>query len=114
MDEQTNSAMDPETKKSPVHLSIDMPERSSRGLALSFLFLLVPKLIILIPHLIIVYVLQIASFVVTIIANFAILFTGKYPPAMHRFVVGVVRWQARVSSFMLGLVDQYPPYRLED
>jgi hypothetical protein len=29
---------------------------------------------------------------------------------MHRFVVGVDRWQLRVQCFYLGLRDEYPPF----
>jgi hypothetical protein len=33
---------------------------------------------------------------------------------MHNFVVGMLRWSTRVTAFMYGLTDKYPPFRLED
>jgi Domain of unknown function (DUF4389) len=66
-----------------------------------------------IPHYIVLFFLDIAAFVVVIIAWFAILFTGRYPQGMFRFVEGVVRWNNRVIGYALTLVtDRYPPFRL--
>jgi hypothetical protein len=46
-------------------------------------------------------------------AWFAILFTGRYPRGIFRFVEGVIRWQNRVYGYALVLVtDKYPPFRL--
>lgn len=96
----------------PVEVIVARPERSSRLLAAATLLLMIPKLLVLLPHFIILYFLGIASFAVGIIAQFAVLFTGKYPDGMHKFIVSVYRWQMRVSAFMLGLVDKYPPFEL--
>ena len=58
--------------------------------------------------------LFIGAFVVTLIAWFAILFTGKYPEGMFRFVVGVMRWGYRVQAYAIILTtDRYPPFSLE-
>ncbi len=71
------------------------------------------KWFLAIPHYIVLFFLDIAAFVVVIIAWFAILFTGRYPQGMFRFVEGVIRWHNRVIGYALTLVtDQYPPFRL--
>jgi hypothetical protein len=71
------------------------------------------KWFLAIPHYIVLIFLDIAVFVVVIIAWFAILFTGRYPLGMFRFVEGVVRWHNRVIGYALTLVtDRYPPFRL--
>jgi hypothetical protein len=94
-----------------VHTTIPHPETSSRMWAILTIFGI--KNFALLPHLIVLYVLQIAQFVVAWVAQWAILFTGAYPEGMHGFVANVMRWQTRVSAFMLGLCDQYPPFSLE-
>ena len=71
------------------------------------------KWLLAIPHYIVLFFLDIAAVVVVIVAWFAILFTGRYPSGMFRFVEGVIRWHNRVLAYMLLLVtDQYPPFRL--
>lgn len=69
-----------------------------------------------IPHYIILIFLWIAAFVVTVVAFFAILFTGKYPKGIFDFVVGVFRWTWRVEFWSYGVLatDKYPPFRLWD
>jgi hypothetical protein len=71
------------------------------------------KWFLAIPHYIVLFFLDIAAFVVVIIAWFAILFTGRYPYGMFRFVEGVIRWHNRVIAYAFTLVtDAYPPFRL--
>jgi hypothetical protein len=71
------------------------------------------KWLLAIPHYIVLVFLSIAAVVVTIIAWFAILFTGRYPRDMFDFVLGVLRWQNRVAGYAFVLVtDQYPPFQL--
>ena len=71
------------------------------------------KWILALPHYIVLFFLDIAAFVVVVIAWFAILFTGRYPRGMFDFVEGVVRWHNRVLGYALTLVtDRYPPFSL--
>jgi hypothetical protein len=90
----------------PVTLDVDGPVPQGR---LSVFF----RLILAIPHLIILYFLRIALQVVTLIAWFAILFTGKYPAGMLRFAIGCVRWQTLVSGYVMLLTGNYPPFALD-
>jgi hypothetical protein len=71
------------------------------------------KIITSIPHFIILIFLFVASFVVVVIAWFAILFTGRYPRGLHDFVAGVSRWWLRVQAYVISLTDEYPPFELE-
>ncbi len=71
------------------------------------------RLILAIPHFIVLFFLGITQFVVTIIAWFAILFTGEYPQSLFDFSVGVSRWSARVEAYVYLFVDEYPPFTLE-
>jgi hypothetical protein len=65
------------------------------------------------PQLLCVWVLGIAWAFSTLIAWFAILFTGRYPAGLYRFGVGVLRWTTRVEAYVLLLEDAYPPFSLE-
>jgi hypothetical protein len=69
--------------------------------------------VLVLPHLIAVWVLGIAWAFTSLIAWFAILFTGRYPPSLYRFAVGVLRWNTRVEAYALLLDDTYPPFSLE-
>jgi hypothetical protein len=66
-----------------------------------------------IPHYIVLIFLDIAALFVVIFVWFAILFTGRYPRALFRFVEGVIRWNLRVTGYAAVLItDRYPPFRL--
>jgi hypothetical protein len=95
----------------PVQVSIDVPPKSSRILALlGILFYL--KAIILLPSVIVLYFLAIAASIVAWIGYWVVLFTGRMPSGMHGFLTGVLRWQTRVSAWLYGLTDVYPPFSL--
>jgi len=71
------------------------------------------KWFLAIPHYIVLIVLDIAAFVMAIVAWFAILFTGRYPRSVFDFEEGVLRWHNRVIGYAITLVtDRYPPFRL--
>ena len=91
-----------------VHLDFAYPDarQLSRWLPLVKWFLAI-------PHYVVLLFLWIGALVAVIIAWFAILFTGRYPQNLFRFVVGVLRWSNRVTGYAFLLVtDQYPPFRL--
>jgi len=51
--------------------------------------------------------------VLTVVAFFAILLTGRYPRGIFEYVEGVIRWSVRVTAYAWVLVtDKYPPFRL--
>ena len=63
-----------DTQAYPLQLRGDLSPDLSRWLWLV-------KWLLIIPHLIVLLVLSIVSLILTIVAFFAILFTGKYPRA---------------------------------
>lgn len=92
-----------------VHLDIDYPDVArdlNRWLPLVKWFLAI-------PHIVVLVVLALGVIVATVVAWFAILFTGRYPRALFDYVVGVGRWGLRVHAYALLLVtDEYPPFSL--
>jgi hypothetical protein len=71
------------------------------------------RLILAIPHFVVLALLGLAVFVVGIIAFFAVLFTGRWPDGLRRFVLGVGRWWLRFQAYLLLLTDEYPPFALD-
>ena len=73
------------------------------------------KWFLAIPHYVVLFFLGLAAFVCVVIAWFAILVTGQYPKGLFDFVVGVLRWSARVTAYAFLLAtDHYPPFRLSE
>jgi len=72
------------------------------------------KWLLAIPHYVVLAFLNIAAFFVVVIAWFAILFTGQFPKDLFKFVVGVIRWNIRVTAYAFLLItDEYPPFTLQ-
>jgi hypothetical protein len=110
----------------PATLSIDYPERLSRGLALVKWWLLA------IPHYLVVAVFVGGGTYVTwqttdgwesagpglvsvlvLIAAVALLFAGRYPRGIFDLVLGADRWVIRVAAYAALMTDAYPPFRLD-
>ena len=95
----------------PQYVRLELPYPGSPATVNRWLPLV--KWLLAIPHYIVLIFLYLASFVILVLAWFAILFTGRYPRGMFDFVEGVLRWHNRVVAYALVLVtDQYPPFRL--
>ena len=72
------------------------------------------KWFLAIPHYIVLLILWILSFFCVVIAWFAILFTGRYPPGLFRIVESVMRWGNRVTAYAFILItDRYPPFSFD-
>ena len=57
---------------------------------------------------------EIATGIVTFIAFWVVLFTGKYPRGMFGFVVGFLRWSFNLwTHYAYLLHDEYPPFSNE-
>jgi len=100
----------------PASLEVPYPEKLSRGLVLVKWWLLA------LPHYLIVAFFQGGwgqwkfglVHAVAIFAAVVVLFTGKYPEDMFKFVMGMNRWGYRVMAYATLMTDEYPPFRLWD
>ena len=97
-------------EKQSVHVDVTYPD-AKRNLNR---WLPLVKWLLALPHYLVLFVLIVGAFVATIVAWVAILFTGRYPRSLFDFVVGVGRWNLRVSAYAFLLTtDQYPPFSLK-
>ncbi|MEL7974458.1 DUF4389 domain-containing protein [Isoptericola sp. F-RaC21] len=113
----------------PAHLSVEYPERLSRGL-------IFVKWFLAIPHLLVLSVFAGGALwlgdtsgakdawdggtnsvgliaLLVMISAIALLFTGSYPRSVYDFVVGMNRWGQRVAAYTCLMTDRYPPLRLD-
>jgi hypothetical protein len=68
------------------------------------------KAIILIPIFLEMIILGLIYGIVSVINSFVVLFTGKYWQTAYDYILGMVRWMAKVWFYWLGVTNKYPGF----
>jgi hypothetical protein len=90
----------------PFRFDVQYAPQLSRGL-------IFVKWLLAVPHFIIIGALGYLQSAITIVAWFAILFTGRVPPPLFDFWVKASRWSANTIAYAGLLRDEYPPFGWE-
>jgi hypothetical protein len=91
-----------------ISFEVPYPEKLSRLLLI--VRILFGFIYVIIPHFFILFFRGIATFVLIFLAWWIVLFTGKFPESFHKFIVGTLRWNMRVSVYLGFMSDEYPPF----
>lgn len=92
-------------------LEITHQEKYSRGELLLRTFF--AWIYICIPHFFLLFFVSIWSFILKVIAFFAVLFTGRYPKNIFDFHAGMIRWNLRLTARLYNLSDGYPSFGIK-
>jgi hypothetical protein len=91
----------------PVQYEADYVEQRSRLTTFFRLFTAIPAMVL-------TFFYVLAAEVVVFLAWFVLLFTGRWPEGMYRFVAGAVRNASRLQAYYVLLTDKYPPWNGEE
>jgi len=87
---------------------IEHQETYSRGEVLLRTFF--GYIYIALPHMFILLFVNMWASILSFIAFFSVLFTGRYPQSFFEFQVGLIRWSTRLSARLMNLCDGYPAF----
>lgn len=87
----------------PVQYAQHPPEERNR---LTVFF----RIFMIIPHAIVGFFYVIGAMVCTIVAWFAIVFTGQYPEGLYNFNRGFLRFYQRFFTYWYCVDDEFPPF----
>ena len=89
----------------PLDVEVTCPERVPRWRPLFSWVLVIPLYLWL-------RVLGFGAMVVSFVGWFAIVFTGRLPESLGDYLVAVLRYRWRVLTYLYGLTDSYPGFRV--
>jgi len=95
-----------------MQLNITYPVKYSRNLAILRLTI-IGIWFITIPHFIIMSLLTLLVPFVYLAGIITVIITRRWPNPLFIFLTRYFRYLARISSFLLGLTDEYPPFRFD-
>jgi hypothetical protein len=87
----------------PIQYLVDFVEQRNR---LTTFF----RMLIAIPWYIVAALYGLGAMLAAIVAWFAIVFTGTYPPGLYDFVASAIRMLTRVNGYIWLMTDTLPPF----
>ena len=72
------------------------------------------RILWVIPILVWALLVAVVASLAILVGFFAVLFTGGWPEGLRRFIVNGTRLTVRVHAYARLLVDDYPPFALDD
>jgi len=91
-----------------IKLTIQHQESYSRGELLLRTFF--GGIYMFLPHAFMMMFCQIWAGILSFIAWWVVLFTGKYPQSFFEYQVKMIRWSVRLSARSMNLADGYPAF----
>lgn len=70
-------------------------------------------LYIVIPHMFLLFFMSLWGAILSFIAFWVVLFTGRYPQSFFEYQVKLIHWNTRLSARIFNLSDDYPPFGLD-
>jgi hypothetical protein len=103
---------EPEPRDYPVGLELPRPDTPAKGWAVAGIFVF-PKLFALLPHVLVLIFVNLAAAVAMWFGYLVAMFTGRLPAGIQDFLASTLQWNARIYAWLVGLTDEYPPFRLD-
>jgi hypothetical protein len=94
----------------PIGFATPPPESPSRALAWAGAAFI--KLLMAVPHIVVMAFLGLGAMVAMWFGYLVVLLTGQFPTGLQDFLAGVLQWSLRVSAWLVGITDDYPPFEL--
>ena len=96
----------PSRTEQPVRFHVEPSSSPTVGSALL-------RIVYAIPSVVVLAMLAFVGAVAWVVAAVFVLVDERYPDSLWRFLLGLVRWEARLLAYLASLVDRYPPFTLE-
>src|SRR5690606_34106126 len=90
----------------PITYTFETPEKIARWRPLVHWLLAI-------PHVIVMYVLGLVAYVLAIVSWFIGWITGSVPEGLQKPIAMYIRYGSRVSSYILWLREEYPPFAFD-
>src|SRR5919106_1296033 len=92
----------------PIAFALDHESENRNRLTAFF------RSIVVIPWQIVAYIWGIAAGVVTFIAWFALLFTGRFSEGLYNPLRAALAYNTRASAYFLLMTEDYPPFSYDE